>query len=263
MKAISLFSDVLGPVMRGPSSSHTAAPFTIGTMARALLGDEPIAATFTFDPGGSFGQVYQQQGSDLGFAAGLLGWSITDERFSQALVLAAGQGLAIRFAVEPLARADHPNSVEIRLVGRRGARLHMIAKSIGGGAVVVDEIDGWPVHLTGDAHDHIGDRLAGFALGIFHGKTDGALEAFHVGDGAAGEAAGLLAPGARDAEGTRAGAVIASDQAGDLRAADIQRCDGAGVRTPHTGGTAGLNIGHQLRRASSRALKSGVAIGSR
>jgi len=153
MKAISLFNDVLGPVMRGPSSSHTAAPFAIGTMARGLLGDEPIAAAFTFDPGGSFGQVYHQQGSDLGFAAGLMGWSITDERFSQALELAAGQGLAIRFAVEPLARADHPNSVDIRLAGRRGARLHLIAKSIGGGAVIVDEVDGWPVHLTGDAHD--------------------------------------------------------------------------------------------------------------
>jgi L-serine dehydratase len=153
MKAISLFNDVLGPVMRGPSSSHTAAPFVIGTLARALLGDEPIAATFTFDPGGSFGQVYHQQGSDLGFAAGLMGWSITDERFSRALELAAGQGLAIRFAVEPLARADHPNSVDIWLLGRRGARLHLIAKSIGGGAVIVDEIDGWPVHLTGDAHD--------------------------------------------------------------------------------------------------------------
>lgn len=153
MKAISLFNDVLGPVMRGPSSSHTAAPFTIGRLARALLGDEPAAATFTFDPGGSFGQVYRQQGSDLGFAAGLMGWSITDERFAQALEFAARQGLEIRFAVEPLVHADHPNSVDIRLSGRSGASLQLRAKSIGGGAVIVDEIDGWPVHLTGDAHD--------------------------------------------------------------------------------------------------------------
>jgi L-serine dehydratase len=153
MKAISIFNDVIGPVMRGPSSSHTAAPYHIATLARALLGDEPVAATFTFDPGGSWAQVYHQQGSDLGFAAGLLGWSLTDERFLQALGLAAAQGLDITFAVEQLPSADHPNSVEIRLVGRRGNRLRAVAKSTGGGAIVFSQIEGWPVNLTGDAHE--------------------------------------------------------------------------------------------------------------
>lgn len=166
MKAISLFNDVLGPVMRGPSSSHTAAPFFIGRLARALLGDEPAAATFTFDPGGSFGQVYHQQASDLGFAAGLMGWSITDERFGQALELAVERGLEIRFAVEPLARADHPNTVDIQLRGHSGKELHLVAKSIGGGALIVDEIDGWSVDLTGDAHDLLVlvDSLTGAAI---------------------------------------------------------------------------------------------------
>jgi L-serine dehydratase len=149
----SIFNDVIGPVMRGPSSSHTAASFHIGTLARSLLGDEPALARIAFDPGGSFGQVYRQQGSDLGFAAGLMGWSITDDRFARALELAAAQGLSIAFAVEPLPSPDHPNTVQIRLASRRGRKLDLVAKSIGGGAVVFTEIDGWPIRLTGDAHD--------------------------------------------------------------------------------------------------------------
>jgi L-serine dehydratase len=153
MAFVSILNDVLGPVMRGPSSSHTAGPFHLGTLARALLGDEPASATFTFDPRGSFAQVYREQASDLGFAAGLMGWSITDERFPQALDLAAAQGLQIAFAVEPLPKADHPNTVDIRLISRQGQALHLVASSVGGGAIVLSEIDGWPVHLTGDAHE--------------------------------------------------------------------------------------------------------------
>jgi len=153
MKSISIFNEVLGPVMRGPSSSHTAGSFHIGALARALLGDEPASVTFTFDPGGSFAQVYRQQGSDLGFAAGVMGWVITDDRFSQALDLAAAQGLDITFAVERLSLADHPNTVEIQMVSRGGRQLHAVASSVGGGAVVFTQLAGWPVHLTGDAHE--------------------------------------------------------------------------------------------------------------
>ena len=153
MKPISILNDVLGPVMHGPSSSHTAGPFFIGALARALLGDEPAQATFTFDPGGSFAQVYRQQGSGLGFAAGLMGWPITDPRFPRALDLAAKRGLQIAFAVERLPNADHPNTVEVRLASRSGRQLHAVAQSIGGGAVVFTQVAGWPVHLTGDAHE--------------------------------------------------------------------------------------------------------------
>ncbi len=153
MDTHSILNDVLGPVMRGPSSSHTAASFRIGALARALLSDDPASATFTFDPSGSFGQVYHEQGSDLAFAAGLMGWPITDERFPDALDFAAAQGLQLTFAIEPLPNADHPNSVLIQLASRRGQTISLVAKSIGGGAVILNEIDGWPVHLVGDAHD--------------------------------------------------------------------------------------------------------------
>jgi L-serine dehydratase len=153
MKPISIFNDVLGPVMRGPSSSHTAGPFHIGALARALLGERPASVTFVFDPGGSFAEVYRQQGSSLGFATGLMGWDMADERFHRALDVAAEQGLDVGFLVERLPGADHPNVVEIRARGQSGRQLRAVARSVGGGAIVFTELDGWPVHLTGDAHE--------------------------------------------------------------------------------------------------------------
>jgi L-serine dehydratase len=153
MKPISILNDVLGPIMRGPSSSHTAGSFHIGALARALLGDEPAIVTFAFDPDGSLAQVYSQQGSDLGFVAGVMGWSITDERFPQALDLAIEQGLEADFVIRQLPGADHPNTVEIQMTSQSGRQLCVVAKSIGGGAVVFTQVAGWPVHLTGDAHE--------------------------------------------------------------------------------------------------------------
>jgi L-serine dehydratase len=139
--------------MRGPSSSHTAGPYFIGQLARSLLGQEPAAVTFTFDPGGSFAQVYRQQRSDLGFAAGVMGWDLVDARFPHVLQNAAGQGLAIRFGVLPLADADHPNTVEIEMVGRSGRQLSAQAQSTGGGSVLITRLDGWPAAIRGDVYD--------------------------------------------------------------------------------------------------------------
>ena len=153
MTAISIFNDVLGPVMRGPSSSHTAAPYHIGRLAREFLGEVPTTATFTFDPGGSIAEVYREQGSDLGFAAGVLGWSLADERFSQALDLAEAEGIHITFQVARLAEDDHPNAVRIQLRSGSGRQLELLAKSIGGGALVFSRVAGWPVHITGNAHE--------------------------------------------------------------------------------------------------------------
>jgi L-serine dehydratase len=151
--AISIFNDVLGPVMRGPSSSHTAAPYHIGRLARAFFGEVPHTVTFTFDPGGSIAEVYHEQGSDLGFAAGVLGWSLADERFSQALDLAAAEGMRILFQIAPIAEADHPNAIGIHLRSDGGRELNLLAKSTGGGAFVFSQVAGWPVHITGNAHE--------------------------------------------------------------------------------------------------------------
>jgi len=146
---VSILNDVLGPVMRGPSSSHTAGSYRIATIARGLLGAAPVEAEFAFDPAGSYAQVYWQQGVDRAFATALMGWDLTDDRFAESLAHAAQAGVAIRFDVRPLAAPDHPNTVELTLCAVGGRRLTATARSIGGGAVEVLEVDGWPVQLTG------------------------------------------------------------------------------------------------------------------
>ena len=151
MQAAGIFNHVIGPVMRGPSSSHTAAAFHIGAMARSLLGAAPVRAEIAFDTDGSYGVCYRRQGADLTFAMGLLGWPITDERFPEALRAAAAAGLDIAFAVRKLDGADHPNAVDIRLVSADRRELAARANSIGGGAVEFVRLGGWPVHFTGDA----------------------------------------------------------------------------------------------------------------
>ena len=121
---ISIFNDILGPVMRGPSSSHTAASHKIGTMARSLLGGKPKKAVFTFDPAGSYGQVIHQQGVDLALTSGLMEWSITDERFPEALVCAKKDGIHLEFNISPLKNADHPNYLEIQFIGTNNENLN-------------------------------------------------------------------------------------------------------------------------------------------
>jgi L-serine dehydratase len=149
MASISILNDVLGPVMRGPSSSHTAGSYHIGRLIRSLVGSTPAAATFTFDPLGSYAATYRQQGVDLALAAGLLGWPITDERFPRALDLARAGGLKLRFRVARLEAADHPNTVRADLRPENGPRLEVMAKSVGGGAVEITSVDGRPVSLDG------------------------------------------------------------------------------------------------------------------
>jgi L-serine dehydratase len=149
MEAVSILNDVLGPVMRGPSSSHTAGSYHIGRLIRSLAGGEPASAVFTFDKAGSYAATYRQQGVDLALAAGLMGWEITDKRFRRALELASRRGLDVRFRVARLERADHPNTVRAEVRARTGGRLVVVAKSVGGGSVEITRIDGRPVSLDG------------------------------------------------------------------------------------------------------------------
>jgi L-serine dehydratase len=153
MEFLSILNDVLGPVMRGPSSSHTAGSYHIGLVVRSLLGEDAATAAFKFDPHGSYAKTYRQQGVDLAFTAGLLGWPITDVRFPRALNLAPKHGLRLRFWVAPLDKADHPNTVRMELVSKGGRRLEATAKSVGGGMIALTELDGWPVLIDGKSHE--------------------------------------------------------------------------------------------------------------
>jgi len=155
MRFISLLNDIIGPVMRGPSSSHTAGSYRIGRMARSLFGECPSSVTFRFDSKGSYGRVYRQQGADLAFISGIMNWPITDERFLQAHELAEQDGLRIDFEVTPLKDADHPNTVHISMISDSGKKLDAVAKSIGGGMVVFTKLDKHAVDLEGKAFEYV------------------------------------------------------------------------------------------------------------
>ena len=99
MGLVSVFNDVMGQVLRGPSSSHNAGAYRIGSMVRSLVGDAPSSARVTFDPEGSYAPTYIPLGVDLAFTAGLMGWSMLDERYLEALERAAAAGVAIVFEV--------------------------------------------------------------------------------------------------------------------------------------------------------------------
>lgn len=153
MKTVSIFNHVLGPVMRGPSSSHTAGGFHIGCMARSILGGTPKRAVLTFDPAGSYAATYEPQGADRGFAMGLMNRPLTDESFFTALRDAPSAGMDLQFRIQPLPNADHPNTVDLDLTSANGRKLKIVARSIGGGEVEIVSVDGRPVLFNGSAYD--------------------------------------------------------------------------------------------------------------
>ncbi len=166
MKTVSIFNHVLGPVMRGPSSSHTAGAFHIGSMARSILGGTPRRAVLAFDPAGSYAATYEPQGADRGFAMGLMNRPLTDESFFTALRDAPGAGLDLEFQVRPLAGADHPNTTDLELHAADGRRLQLVARSIGGGEVEITRVDGRPVLFNGTAYEALIEVLAGSAPAV-------------------------------------------------------------------------------------------------
>jgi L-serine dehydratase len=141
----SIFNDVIGPVMRGPSSSHCAAALHIGRLALDLMAGRLHQAHITFDPEGSLAATHTPQGSDMGLAAGFLGWDATDSRLPAAVDEARKAGISITTAVEPF-DAPHPNTYRMALEGP-GGRHTMTALSVGGGMVRVVEIDGFSVSV--------------------------------------------------------------------------------------------------------------------
>ena len=131
--------DLIGPVMVGPSSSHTAGAVRIGYVARKLLGEEPKSARITLH--GSFAATGRGHGTDKAIVAGLLGMLPDDERIPRSFELAWEQGLDFSFELREL-RAAHPNTAKLDLTGESGKRLSMTGASVGGGRIEVRELDG-------------------------------------------------------------------------------------------------------------------------
>ena len=151
MKRVSILNSVLGPIMRGPSSSHTAGPWRIGRMARDLLGSPPRKAVFIFAPGSSMAVCYSDQGSDRAYVAGLLAHPLTDPAFPEMLDLAPRENLDVRFEVSPFIEADHPNSALLTLTGEDGREIVLHSRSVGGGSFEIATLNGVPLLLNGDS----------------------------------------------------------------------------------------------------------------
>ena len=145
---ISIF-DMMGPVMVGPSSSHTAGAARIGNMGRTLLGEEVAEAKIGLH--GSFAETGFGHGTDRALLAGLLGMKPDDLRIPNAYEEAEKAGLRYSFYTVEL-RDAHPNTALLDLVGVSGRKLQLQASSIGGGAIAVNGIDGVSVYFTGESN---------------------------------------------------------------------------------------------------------------
>jgi L-serine dehydratase len=143
--------DIIGPVMVGPSSSHTAGACRLGLLARCLVGGTPERATLELH--GSFARTGEGHGTDKALAGGLMGFRPDDERLRDALEIAEREGLDYRFEKTTLGDEPevHPNTVRITV--QRGTReAVMTGASLGAGRILVSEIDGYPVDITGAYH---------------------------------------------------------------------------------------------------------------
>lgn len=155
MKNSSIFNEVFGPVMVGPSSSHTAGPARIGKMCRAMLPDEPADIEITFDQQGSFAATYEAQGSNYGFIGGLIGLDISDENIRRSLVTARERGVVYNFVINDIPGDIHPNFALIKVKTVGGYELEVEAASTGGGMFEIQKYNGRRVSLKGDCHEFI------------------------------------------------------------------------------------------------------------
>jgi L-serine dehydratase len=139
--------DIIGPVMVGPSSSHTAGACRIALLARALVGGTPDKALVELH--GSFAKTGSGHGTDRALAGGLIGLQPDDERLRDGVELAAQTGALIEFQHVKLRGAHHPNTARLTLT-RQGRTVAVTGSSLGGGRIVVTDIDGMPVEVTGE-----------------------------------------------------------------------------------------------------------------
>lgn len=141
--------DVLGPIMIGPSSSHTAGAARLGKIANKIVGKPIKEVTFLLH--GSFSKTYKGHGTDRALVAGILGMEPDDERLRDALQIAKDQGIKIEFVPGDLGD-EHPNTVKMIIRDVQNAEWSVMGSSIGGGLVQITEVNGNKVEITGEYH---------------------------------------------------------------------------------------------------------------
>ena len=167
--------DILGPVMVGPSSSHTAGAVRIGRMARTLLGGEPVRAKIGLY--GSFAETGQGHGTDKALVAGLLGLKPDDMKIPNSFDLAKQRGMKFTFETARL-REAHPNTAVLEVELANGKALTLQAASTGGGRIRVDKLNGGEVSFTGAfntlviRHKDIAGELADVTRELSNGRVN-------------------------------------------------------------------------------------------
>ncbi len=165
----SIFNDVIGPVMRGPSSSHCAASLRIGRLCRDLMENNITNILVEFDPNGSLANTHKDQGSDMGLFGGFLGWEADDERLPESDYHISEAGINVQFGIRDLS-VKHLNTYQITLSNPAETRT-VTAISTGGGMIEVISIDGIEVSIMGDFYETL----------IYCKKPDRVLELLNVG----------------------------------------------------------------------------------
>ena len=148
---VSIFNDVIGPVMRGPSSSHCAAALRIGRLARDLMGERFHDVLVEFDRQGSLATTHESQGSDMGLFGGLLGWDAADERLPGSAEALQRSGVRVRIAIIDC-HGPHPNTYRLTLHGVQEQH-SLVGISTGGGMVEIVNVDGFGVSIAGDYYE--------------------------------------------------------------------------------------------------------------
>lgn len=151
MGHLSIF-DIAGPVMVGPSSSHTAGACKIGQFARALFHATPTKVTFYLH--GSFGEVYKGHATDRALLGGVMKFQTSDPRIKTSFEIADQQKLAYKFIPKELGDEYHPNTVEIVLENKQ-KKMSVIGCSVGGGMIEIVKIDNFKVKLKGTAGKYL------------------------------------------------------------------------------------------------------------
>lgn len=141
--------DILGPVMVGPSSSHTAGAVRIGYVTRVMLAEEPVEAQIILH--GSFAATGKGHGTDTALVAGLLGMKPSDINIPQSFEIAKERGFDVTFQKSVIKDA-HPNTAIITVKGCEGRTIKIQASSIGGGRIMVNRIDDIEVNFTGESN---------------------------------------------------------------------------------------------------------------
>ena len=142
--------DIIGPVMIGPSSSHTAGAVRLGRVANKLIDSRPLRRV-EITLSGSFAQTYKGHGTDRALMAGIMGYHSYSPEIRDALEIARERGIAYTFRKENIKDA-HPNTALIRYITADGAEGTMQGASVGGGNILVNRIDGMEVRFTGENH---------------------------------------------------------------------------------------------------------------